>query len=185
VGDHPFVFEGDRPRRGLSNTALLMLLRRLKVGAHGFRSAFRSWCADTGRRSPTSRRRHGAPKPPLPACASRPSRCADTPRPPTTTSERGRPRRDGDADHPAVLNVRRLRGEPAAVFIWLSDQPPTSCARELFFALDCRTPLASAARLATERRACIPGRRVSSVQHGNAAMPLPPATGDLASALAP
>jgi integrase len=30
--------------------ALLMLLRRLKVGvtAHGFRSAFRSWCADTG-----------------------------------------------------------------------------------------------------------------------------------------
>ena len=49
-GDHPFVFEGDRPRRGLSNMALLMLLRRLKVGvtAHGFRSAFRSWCADTG-----------------------------------------------------------------------------------------------------------------------------------------
>jgi hypothetical protein len=32
---------------------------------------------------------------------------------------------------------------------------------------------ASAARLATERRACIPGRRASSVQHGNAAMPEP------------
>jgi hypothetical protein len=38
----------------------------------------------------------------------------------------------------------------------------------------------SAARLATERRACIPGRRVSSVQHGNAAMPKP--INDIASA---
>jgi hypothetical protein len=36
-----------------------------------------------------------------------------------------------------------------------------------------------------ERRGCIPGRRVSSVQHGNAAMPKP-ATSDLAtSALVP
>jgi hypothetical protein len=35
-----------------------------------------------------------------------------------------------------------------------------------------------------ERRACIPGRCVSSVQHGNASMPLPPATSDLASAIA-
>ena len=57
--------------------------------------------------------------------------------------------------------------------------------RELFYASDCRKHLASAARLITERRACIPGRRVSSVQHGNAAVPMPPATGDLASALAP
>jgi hypothetical protein len=57
---------------------------------------------------------------------------------------------------------------------------------ELFSLLDCRKHLASAARLATERRACIPGRRVFlSVQHGNAAMPNPPATGDLLSALAP
>ena len=63
------------------------------------------------------------------------------------------------------------------------DAPPTPMAR-LFSAFDCRTHLASAARLITERRACIPGRRVSSVQHGNAAMPEPPATGDLASALA-
>jgi hypothetical protein len=56
---------------------------------------------------------------------------------------------------------------------------------QLFSVLDCRTHVVSAARLATECRACILGRRVSSVQHGNAAMPKPPATGDLASALAP
>jgi hypothetical protein len=43
----------------------------------------------------------------------------------------------------------------------------------LLSALCRRTQLASAARLATERRACIPGRRASSVQHGNAAMPKP------------
>jgi integrase len=47
-GLHPFVFEGGRPRRGLSNMAFLELLRGLKipVTAHGFRSSFRSWCAD-------------------------------------------------------------------------------------------------------------------------------------------
>jgi hypothetical protein len=44
---------------------------------------------------------------------------------------------------------------------------------ELFSGRNCRTHLVSAARLATERRACIPGRRVSSVQHGIAAMPRP------------
>jgi hypothetical protein len=42
---------------------------------------------------------------------------------------------------------------------------------QLFSVLDCRTHVVSAARLITECRACIPGRRVSSVQHGNAAMP--------------
>jgi integrase len=50
-GPHPYVFAGDRPRRGLSNMAFLMILRRrleVRVTAHGFRSSFRSWCADTG-----------------------------------------------------------------------------------------------------------------------------------------
>jgi hypothetical protein len=50
---------------------------------------------------------------------------------------------------------------------------PSNRNRELFSLLDCRKHLTSAARLITERRACIPGRRVSSVQHGNAAMPKP------------
>ena len=47
-GEHPFVFEGDRPRQGLSSMSLLMLLRRMKfdVTGHGFRSSFRSWCGD-------------------------------------------------------------------------------------------------------------------------------------------
>jgi integrase len=49
-GPHPFVFEGDRARRGLSNMSFLMTLRRMKlsVTAHGFRASFRSWCADRG-----------------------------------------------------------------------------------------------------------------------------------------
>jgi integrase len=49
-GDHPYVFEGQRPQQGFSNMALLMIQRRLKVSvaAHGFRAAFRSWCADHG-----------------------------------------------------------------------------------------------------------------------------------------
>ena len=49
-GDHPYVFEGERPRQGLSNMALLMIPRRMKVSvtAHGFRAGFRSWCADRG-----------------------------------------------------------------------------------------------------------------------------------------
>ena len=47
-GPHPFVFEGDRPRQGLSTMALLMQLRRMKLDctAHGFRASFRSWCGD-------------------------------------------------------------------------------------------------------------------------------------------
>jgi integrase len=47
-GDHPMVFEGARPREGLSQMSLLMMIRRLgvPVTAHGFRAAFRSWCAD-------------------------------------------------------------------------------------------------------------------------------------------
>jgi integrase len=47
-GDHPFVFEGARSRCGLSNMALLELLRAMKVPvtSHGFRASFRSWCAD-------------------------------------------------------------------------------------------------------------------------------------------
>jgi integrase len=47
-GPHPYVFPGQRPRRGLSNMSLLMLLRRMKleVTTHGFRSSFRTWCAD-------------------------------------------------------------------------------------------------------------------------------------------
>lgn len=43
-----FVFPG-RPKRGLSNMALLMLLRRLNrrdITAHGFRSSFRDWTAE-------------------------------------------------------------------------------------------------------------------------------------------
>ena len=58
--------------------------------------------------------------------------------------------------------------------------------RELFSTLRCRTHLVSAARL-TGRTPGLHARspRHRSVQHGSAAMPKPPATGDLASALAP
>jgi integrase len=46
-GKNPFVFAG-RPQRPLSNMALAMLLRRMKieVTAHGFRTSFRTWCSD-------------------------------------------------------------------------------------------------------------------------------------------
>jgi integrase len=47
VGD--FVFAGQRLKRPLSNTSLLMLLRRMKRGsitAHGFRSAFSDWASE-------------------------------------------------------------------------------------------------------------------------------------------
>lgn len=47
--DGGFVFPGQRPRRPLSNMALAMLLRRMKVEdvtVHGFRSAFRDWAGD-------------------------------------------------------------------------------------------------------------------------------------------
>ncbi len=43
-----FVFQGQRRNRPLSNMAIEMLLRRMKVGvtAHGFRSTFRDWAGD-------------------------------------------------------------------------------------------------------------------------------------------
>ena len=44
-----FVFPGEKKDRPLSNMAMEMLLRRMKVtGAtvHGFRSSFRDWCGD-------------------------------------------------------------------------------------------------------------------------------------------
>jgi integrase len=43
------VFPGDKPGRGLSQMAMLMLLRRMACGdltVHGFRSAFSDWCAE-------------------------------------------------------------------------------------------------------------------------------------------
>jgi integrase len=44
-----FVFAGGKPDRPLSNMALAMVLRRMKiegVTVHGFRSAFRTWAAE-------------------------------------------------------------------------------------------------------------------------------------------
>lgn len=44
-----FVFPGQAPRKPISNMAMTMVMRRLKVGTytvHGFRSAFRDWCGD-------------------------------------------------------------------------------------------------------------------------------------------
>jgi integrase len=49
-GKNPFVFPG-KPRQPLSSMAMAMLMRRMGVGeftVHGFRSAARSWMADTG-----------------------------------------------------------------------------------------------------------------------------------------
>jgi integrase len=46
-----WVFPGNRPCRPLSNMVFLMLLRRMERGdltAHGFRSTFRDWAAETG-----------------------------------------------------------------------------------------------------------------------------------------
>jgi integrase len=46
----PYVFAGAREGRPLSNMALLMMLRRMKrddLTAHGFRSSFRDWAAET------------------------------------------------------------------------------------------------------------------------------------------
>jgi integrase len=45
------VFPGKNGRAPLSNMALAMPMRRLGAGeytVHGFRSAFRDWCAETG-----------------------------------------------------------------------------------------------------------------------------------------
>jgi integrase len=50
VREGPFVFAGQNPAKPLSNMALLMTLRRMKRGdltAHGFRSTFRDWAAET------------------------------------------------------------------------------------------------------------------------------------------
>ena len=46
-GENLYVFPG-RPMRGLSNMALLMLLRRMGVAvtAHGMRTSFRTWCSE-------------------------------------------------------------------------------------------------------------------------------------------
>jgi integrase len=47
--DSEYVFEGQKRHRPLSNMAMLMLLRRMKVeGAtvHGFRSTFRDWASE-------------------------------------------------------------------------------------------------------------------------------------------
>jgi integrase len=47
-----FVFPGQREKKPLSNMAMLMTLRRMERGdltAHGFRSTFRDWAAETGR----------------------------------------------------------------------------------------------------------------------------------------
>lgn len=47
-----FLFPGGKRGKGLSNMALLALLRRMKrddLTAHGFRSTFRDWAAETGR----------------------------------------------------------------------------------------------------------------------------------------
>ena len=44
-----FVFPGEKKDRPLSNMAMEMLLRRMKVTdatVHGFRSSFRDWCGD-------------------------------------------------------------------------------------------------------------------------------------------
>lgn len=44
-----YVFPGERPKRPLSNMALLMVLRRMKrddLTVHGFRSTFRDWAAE-------------------------------------------------------------------------------------------------------------------------------------------
>lgn len=48
--DGEFVFMGGRKGKGLSNMALLETLRRMECGdltAHGFRSTFRDWAAET------------------------------------------------------------------------------------------------------------------------------------------
>ena len=49
-GSHPYVFAGDRPRKPLTNMAMAMVLRRLKIDVtvHGMRAAFRTWAGDHG-----------------------------------------------------------------------------------------------------------------------------------------
>jgi len=50
IRQNEFVFPGIRVGRPLSNMSLLMSLRRIGYGAltaHGFRSTFSDWCAET------------------------------------------------------------------------------------------------------------------------------------------
>ncbi|HUH85044.1 MAG TPA: tyrosine-type recombinase/integrase [Stellaceae bacterium] len=52
LSDGAFVFPGGARGKPLSNMAMLALLRRMERGdltAHGFRSTFRDWAAETGR----------------------------------------------------------------------------------------------------------------------------------------
>ena len=47
----PFVFFGAKEGQPFSGMSMLMLLRRMErtdITPHGFRSTFRSWCADHG-----------------------------------------------------------------------------------------------------------------------------------------
>ncbi|HJM90901.1 MAG: integrase arm-type DNA-binding domain-containing protein [Alphaproteobacteria bacterium] len=48
TGSKAYVFEGQKPGRPLSDMALMMPIRRaeLPITVHGFRSAFRDWCAE-------------------------------------------------------------------------------------------------------------------------------------------
>jgi len=49
IRHNDYVFPGARDRRPLSETSLLMLLRRMghaDITAHGFRSTFRDWAAE-------------------------------------------------------------------------------------------------------------------------------------------
>ena len=52
IAQPPFVFPGAREGKSLSGMAMLMTLRRMQrtdFTVHGFRSSFRSWCADNGK----------------------------------------------------------------------------------------------------------------------------------------
>lgn len=54
AGEDGYVFPGRKKGAGMSNMAMLALLRRMKrddITAHGFRSTFRDWAAETGRPS--------------------------------------------------------------------------------------------------------------------------------------
>ena len=46
--DHPFVFPGQRPRKGLTHMVMFSVLRQMGVDAttHGMRSSFRDWCTE-------------------------------------------------------------------------------------------------------------------------------------------
>ena len=57
-----YVFEGQKRHKPLSNMAMLMLLRRMKVESvtvHGFRSTFRDWAGGTPYRGAAHRHHRG------------------------------------------------------------------------------------------------------------------------------